>query len=129
MRFAAWSVDGASTFGAGRSVAPEQRSISFALRDYGTRIGDTQPPTLKLSLKKKGKKRQLTIKAHDDKGLATATVRWGSSSRSLTLAKPDKKKKTWNTKDATQTIDIDGAGDVTVVVTDNSDKSATATAK
>jgi hypothetical protein len=123
--------DGPSTFGAGagRQIAPEDRSIAKALQDYGTRIGDTQAPTVKLSLKKKGKKRQLTIKAHDDKGLSSAIVTVGTTKTVVKLAKPDKKRKTWTTKDATQTVDIDATGDITVVVTDITDKSGTATAK
>ncbi|HET9992658.1 MAG TPA: hypothetical protein VFQ65_29190 [Kofleriaceae bacterium] len=117
--------DGTPTWGAGRSVAPpEGRSLAKAVHDHGVRIGDRQPPTVQLSLKTKGSKRQVTIKAHDDRGLASAVVTSGALTRVVQFGKMRTR-----TKDATQTVDVEPAGDVTVVVSDVADKSVTATTK
>lgn len=116
--------DGPATFGAGRSIAPEGRSLIKALHDYGVRIGDRSPPTVRLTLKKVGDKRRVVIKAHDDHGLGGAAVTVDSTTVSVGFGTSKKPK-----KDASVTVDIPATGDVSVVVTDMCDKSATATAK
>ncbi len=108
----------------GFAPRPEKLRVKDALKAVGKLMKDKKVPTVKLSLRKLKGKRVLTIKAKDDVGLASAIVTSGPKTTAVSLSDAKKLK-----RDANVSVDVELTGDVTVVVNDVSDKSATATVK
>jgi hypothetical protein len=109
---------------AGARTSPETLRTDEALKAVGAMNNDKKDPTVKLSLRKQRGKRILTIKAHDDVGLASAMVSTPTKKLAVSLSTSKKFK-----KDANVSVDVDLTGDVTVIVNDIANKSVTATAK